>query len=170
MTSFGGIRRAALVIALLVLAACGPRPQPQSGGGKVTGGTGGTGATGGGTGGTAPPVGTPTGTGVARDIGCLAPTCAFHAGTGTYFTCQSGGAGTCFHFGAACTPEGACMYDPAARSYKQCQRAVEGTCEAWGAACAPANKCMFDARDNLHRTCEAVSGGTCTRFGALCAP
>jgi hypothetical protein len=111
-----------------------------------------------------------TGSGTARDIGCLKPSCAFHAGASGYFTCQSGGAGTCFHFGAPCTPEGACMYDAAARSYKQCTKPVEGNCQAWGSACAPASKCMFDARDNLHRTCDSIDGGACKKFGALCAP
>ncbi len=101
----------------------------------------------------------PAGTVAVRDIGCLAPTCAFHAGTSAYF-----------HFGAPCTPESACMYDAAARSYKQCTKPLEGACLTWGAACAPASRCMFDARDALHRTCEAVDGGACKRYGALCAP
>ena len=105
-----------------------------------------------------------------RDIGCLKPTCVFHAGAAAYFTCQSGGAGTCFHFGSSCTPESACMYDPAAKSYKLCTKPVEGACTAWGGACAPASKCMFDAADGLHHTCDSVDGGTCKKFGALCAP
>lgn len=109
-------------------------------------------------------------TGPLRDIGCLTPTCAFHPGTGTYFTCTSSGAGTCFHFGPACNPSDGCMYDPAARTYKLCTANSEGKCQAWGAACAPASKCMFDARDGLHRQCEAIAGGGCSRYGALCAP
>ena len=73
-------------------------------------------------------------------------------------------------YNAACTPELACMYDPAARSYKQCTKPVEGVCQAWGPACAPASKCMFDPTDNLHRECADVSNGSCKRFGALCTP
>jgi len=107
---------------------------------------------------------------VLKDIGCLQPTCAYHAGTNAYFTCLSGGAGTCFHFGAACTPAGSCMYDATSRGYKQCTKVVEGTCQAWAAACAPATKCMFDPASGLHHTCDDLSGGTCKRFGALCAP
>ncbi|HLL21157.1 MAG TPA: hypothetical protein VK427_03450 [Kofleriaceae bacterium] len=121
-------------------------------------------------GGTKPTSTTPSGPSVVKDIGCLKASCAFHAGAAGYFTCQSGGAGTCFHFGAACTPENACMYDPAVKSYKQCTKPVEGTCQVWAAACAPPSKCMFDATDNLHKTCDSVDGGTCKKFGALCAP
>jgi len=105
-----------------------------------------------------------------RDIGCLKPTCVFHAGAAAYFTCQAGGAGTCFHFGSPCTPDGTCMYDPAAKSYKQCTKPVEGTCAAWGGACAPATKCMYNAADGLHHTCDSVDGGSCKKFGALCSP
>ncbi len=111
-----------------------------------------------------------TGAVAIKDIGCLAPSCAFHAGAGAYFTCQSSGAGTCFHFGAPCTPANACMYDPAAKSYKVCQKPIEGTCQTWGAACAPASKCMYDATALAHRTCDAIDGGACQRYGALCAP
>jgi len=111
-----------------------------------------------------------TGPTVVRDIGCIKPSCAFHAGGAAYFTCQSGGAGTCFHFGATCTPQNGCMYDPATKSYKLCTKPVEGTCQAWGGACAPTSKCMFDATDNMHRTCDALDGGSCKKFGALCSP
>jgi hypothetical protein len=104
------------------------------------------------------------------DVGCLTPSCAFHAGTATYFTCLAGGAGACFHFGAPCTPADSCMFDPADKTYKSCARAVEGQCQQWGAACAPAAGCMFDPQDGLHHHCEQVSGGTCARYGALCAP
>ena len=104
------------------------------------------------------------------DIGCLVPTCVFHAGAGAYFTCLAGGAGTCFHFGASCAPADQCMYDPADRRYKQCGRASEGVCLAWGQACAPARKCMFSASDGLHHQCEEVADGSCKRYGALCAP
>ena len=107
---------------------------------------------------------------VLKDIGCLTPTCVYHAGVNRYLACQSGGSGTCFHFGAACTPDGACMYDASSRGYKQCTKVAEGTCSAWGAACAPASKCMFNPADNLHHKCEDVGGGTCKRYGALCAP
>jgi len=152
------------LILLVLVAACGTPPAPRRAGTETAG-------TGAGTV-TKPgdPQRPPATTGPIKDVGCLAPTCAFHAGAAAYFTCQSGGAGTCFHFGAPCTPADACMYDPVARSYKQCTQATEGTCQAWGAACAPASKCMFDATDNMHRTCEAVDGGTCKRYGALCAP
>jgi hypothetical protein len=108
--------------------------------------------------------------GEAPDIGCLTSTCVFHGGGAGYFTCLAGGNGTCFHFGAACTPADACMFDPTANAYKQCTKPGDGTCLAWGAACAPASKCMYDARNKLHHTCEQVSGGTCARYGALCSP
>ena len=103
-------------------------------------------------------------------IGCPTPSCVFHAGAAAYFTCLAGGAGACFHFGAACAPADACMYDPADRTYKHCARMTEGACEQWGAACAPASKCMFSAADGLHHTCDDVAGGGCKRYGALCAP
>src|SRR5262245_23513706 len=48
---------------------------------------------------------------VLRTIGCPVPTCVLHPNHGTYFTCLNGGAGTCFHFGGPCVPDGACMYD-----------------------------------------------------------
>lgn len=106
------------------------------------------------------------------DVGCLQPSCAFHAGAAAYFTCLAGGAGACFHFGGPCTPPDACMYDPAARAYKACARPVEGRCQQWGAACAPAGGCMFDPKDGLHHHCDQVdpAHGTCAAYGALCAP
>jgi hypothetical protein len=154
------------LLLIFVLVGCGNPPVPQrpTGAGSGPGQTG-TVAT---TGGTKPATpGAPT---TVRDIGCLKPSCVFHAGAAAYFTCQSGGAGTCFHFGSTCTPDSACMYDAAAKSYKLCTKPVEGACTAWGAACAPASKCMFDARDGMHHTCDSVDGGTCKKFGALCAP
>jgi len=147
----------------LLAAACGNPPEVKkptgTGSGSGTGTTGGSGGptTGGG----------PT---VLRDVGCPTFTCAYHAGVNQYFTCLSGGAGACFHFGAACVPDASCMYDATSRSYKTCTKGAEGTCQAWGAACAPASKCMFDATDNLHRHCDDLAGGTCKKFGALCAP
>lgn len=113
---------------------------------------------------------TPAIAAVVPVVGCPTPSCAFHAGAGAYFTCLAGGAGACFHFGAACAPADGCMYDPAARAYKQCARAIEGTCAAWGAACAPGARCMFNPADGLHHHCDDVSGGSCRRYGALCAP
>jgi len=118
---------------------------------------------------TTPPAGGAPVLGVP-DVGCLAPTCAYHAGGAGYFTCLSGGAGACFHYGAPCSPADACMYDPADQKYKHCASIVEGTCKQWGAACAPASKCMFSASDGLHHTCDDIDGGTCKRYGALCAP
>jgi hypothetical protein len=106
----------------------------------------------------------------ARDVPCPAPTCAYHAATASYFTCLSGGAGTCFHFGARCTPADACMYDSTDRTYKKCTNAVEGTCRTWAAACEPPTKCMFDPADGLHHHCDDAGGGTCKHWGALCAP
>jgi hypothetical protein len=121
--------------------------------------------------GSATVVATGSGSGIVPDVGCLAPSCAYHAGTATYFTCLAGGAGACFHFGGPCTPTDNCMYDAQARNYKQCSRAVEGTCAQWGAsACAPASACMFDPDDSLHHHCEDIAGGACRKFGALCAP
>lgn len=107
---------------------------------------------------------------VVPDIGCLATTCAFHAGAAAYFTCLSGGAGACFHFGAPCAPADGCMYDPADRTYKTCASPIEGTCKAWGAACAPRTACMFDPADGLHHHCDDIAGGVCHHYGALCAP
>jgi hypothetical protein len=106
----------------------------------------------------------------APDVGCLTATCAYHQNTATYFTCLAGGAGMCFHFGAACTPSESCMIDAADRTYKKCAAPVEGTCAQWGAACAPANACMFAFDDGLYHHCDEVAGGTCKRYGALCAP
>lgn len=104
------------------------------------------------------------------DVGCLQPTCAFHAGAAAYFTCLAGGAGACFHFGGPCAPADGCMYDPADRTYKTCSKPVEGQCSQWGAACAPASACMFDPADGLAHHCDQVTGGTCAHYGALCAP
>lgn len=154
--------RIVLVITLFALACGGPR-KPVQPDGKGTGTTTGGGAVTGGS-------GQRTSPGAMKDIGCHVASCAYHPGTASYFTCQSGGAGTCFHFGAACTPEGACMFDAQSRSYKTCTTPVEGTCTAWGAACAPASKCMFDPTDRLHKKCDDIAGGTCKRYGALCAP
>jgi hypothetical protein len=164
----------AFVVAALVTVGCGTPPDPKhptagsagapSGGGAGKRGGGGAKRGGGGGAKRGQPEPTP------RDIGCLVPTCVYHAGANAYFACQSGGAGTCFHFGAACTPAGACMYDAASRSYKQCTKVIEGACNAWGAACAPASKCMFNPADSLHHTCEDIVGGTCKRYGALCTP
>jgi hypothetical protein len=160
------------VVAAAVTIGCGAPPDPKhptgpgsTGGGGGTGG-GGTAKRGGGGG---------TGAGGAsdpkpKDIACLVPSCVYHAGVNAYFACQSGGAGTCFHYGPACTPAAACMYDAAARSYKQCTKVSEGTCGAWGAACAPESRCMFNPADGMHHACDDVSGGTCKRYGALCAP
>lgn len=106
----------------------------------------------------------------APDVGCLTATCAFHQATATYFTCLAGGAGVCFHFGAACVPPEDCMIDPTDRTYKQCAAPVEGACTQWGAACAPKSACMFSFDDGLYHHCDAVSGGRCTKYGALCAP
>jgi hypothetical protein len=107
---------------------------------------------------------------IAPDVGCLTATCAYHQGTATYFTCLAGGAGVCFHFGAACTPAESCMIDAADRTYKKCTSPVEGTCTQWGTACAPANACMFSFDDGLYHHCDEVAGGSCKRYGALCAP
>lgn len=164
-----------LAVAALVTFGCGTPPDPKhpTGGGAAAGsgdaakpdpgpgdrGTGGGSAAKGGQPDRAP-----------KDIPCLVPTCVYHAGVNAYFSCQSSGAGTCFHYGPACTPASACMYDAASRSYKQCTKVSEGACAAWGGACAPASRCMFNPADNLHHTCEDVSGGTCKRYGALCAP
>jgi hypothetical protein len=106
----------------------------------------------------------------APDVGCLTATCAYHQGTATYFTCLAGGAGVCFHFGAACTPSESCMVDATDKTYKQCANPVEGTCSQWGAACAPANRCMFSFDDGMYHHCDDVAGGGCKRYGALCAP
>ena len=112
----------------------------------------------------------PATTAAAPDIGCATTTCVFHAGAAAYFTCLSGGAGACFHFGGPCTPADGCMYDPADHTYKQCARAVEGQCAQWASACTPKSACMFDPGDGLHHHCDDAGGGTCRKYGALCAP
>ena len=153
-----------LFVLALALTACGPKPAAIKQGG-------GAGQSGGSAAGGSPQ--TPSGSGPVGkipDVGCLAPTCAYHAGATGYFTCMAGGAGTCFHFGAPCTPKDNCMYDASDRTYKQCARAVEGMCQQWGAACAPASACMFSASDGLHHKCDDVAGGSCKKYGALCAP
>jgi hypothetical protein len=119
---------------------------------------------------------TPTGQGSANvavnapDVGCLTATCAYHQNTATYFTCLAGGAGMCFHFGAACTPSESCMVDASDHKYKTCANPVEGTCAQYGAACAPANHCMFSFDDGLYHTCDSAGDGQCKHYGALCAP
>ena len=107
---------------------------------------------------------------MAPDVGCLAPSCVFHAGGGAYFTCLAGGAGACFHFGGPCAPADGCMYDPSTHDYKHCAHPVEGMCTQWGAACAPASGCMFDPASGLHHHCDEIAGGSCKRYGALCSP
>lgn len=152
-------------VLLIALAACGPKSTDVKTGG---GGAGGAHITGTSAGSTKPPGTGPLGP--APDVGCLTPTCAYHAGANGYFTCLSGGAGACFHFGGPCTPGDSCMFDAADRTYKQCARVLEGVCQQWGAACAPSSRCMFSPADNLHHACDEIAGGTCKRYGALCAP
>ena len=162
-----------LAITVLLMACGHPATTGTSTAGKPTRGTKIV-PTGGG-GNVKPAGGAGTGSGAAAvanapGLGCPVPSCAFHAGFGTYFTCTSGGGGACFHYGPACTPADACMFDPGDRTYKQCSKASEGTCQAWGAACAPTTKCMFSPQDGYHHHCDDVSGGTCKRYGAFCAP
>jgi hypothetical protein len=148
-----------LCVLVIALAACGPKPDPKTGGTAKQGGAGS---------GSGKPTAGPVGS--VPDVGCLQPSCAFHAGANGYFTCLAGGAGACFHFGGPCTPKDSCMFDAADRTYKQCARGVEGTCQQWGAACAPANACMFSPTDSLYHRCDDVAGGSCKKYGALCAP
>jgi hypothetical protein len=153
-----------LLFLAFALVACGPKSTDVKTGGSGAGGhpmvAVGSGS--------AKPAAEPVG--ALRDVGCLTPSCAYHAGANAYFTCLSGGAGACFHFGGPCTPKDSCMYDAADGTYKQCARAVEGTCQAWGSACAPASACMFSPADGLHHHCDEIAGGTCKRYGAPCAP
>jgi hypothetical protein len=148
---------------VLVLAACGNPPDVKKPTGGGSGSSGQVGTSGGG------PT-KPTAGGTIKDVGCPSFSCAYHAGVGQYFTCLSGGAGACFHFGGACMPDNNCMYDSASKTYKTCSKGAEGLCQTWGAACAPANKCMIDPTDGLSRTCDDPATGSCKRFGALCAP
>jgi hypothetical protein len=157
------LRPIVLVIALI---ACGPKPDPKTGG-SGAGGAGGNGS-GAGSGSAKQTGGGPVGS--VPDVGCLKPSCAYHAGANGYFTCLSGGSGACFHFGGPCMPKDSCMYDVADRTYKQCARGVEGMCQQWGAACAPASACMFSPADGLHHKCDELAGGSCKKSGALCAP
>jgi hypothetical protein len=159
--------RHVIVMVVALIAGCGHPADPKHAGPPVIG--------------TTKPVApikpAPTGAGAGSQVavvlpvvGCPSPTCVFHAGASGYFTCLSGGAGACFHFGAPCEPPDACMYDPSDRSYKHCARASEGTCQQWGVACAPATRCMFNPSDGLHHQCDEIAGGGCKRYGALCAP
>jgi hypothetical protein len=156
---------ASLVVVVLVVAACGPKTTEVKNGGD---GAKGHKVAGTGSGSATPPGPGPVGT--VPDVGCLQPSCAYHAGANGYFTCLAGGAGACFHFGGPCTPKDSCMFDAADRTYKQCSRAVEGTCQQWGGACAPASACMFSPADGLHHKCDDIAGGSCKKYGALCAP
>lgn len=119
---------------------------------------------------TKPPPDAKPGDPVLPDIGCLTTSCAYHTGGNVYLTCLAGGAGVCFHFGAACTPPDACMFDATDKTYKTCKTPVEGTCTAWAAACNPASKCMVDPASGIYKHCDAPSGGKCPAFGAVCAP
>jgi hypothetical protein len=156
-----------VIVALVAFAACGSgKPQVTSaGGGTKTTGTqttaGGQGTSGGQH--DAPP-------GKVPDVGCLQPSCVYHAGTGGYFSCLAGGAGLCFHYGAPCAPADACMFDGSDGLYKQCGSIVEGRCAQWGSACAPASGCMYSPADGLHHACAASTGGACKQYGAPCAP
>jgi hypothetical protein len=108
---------------------------------------------------------------IVPEVGCPNPTCVFHAGAAAYFTCLSGGAGICFHFGGPCAPADGCMFDPQQRTYRSCAKVVEGTCAQWNAnTCAPASACMFDPDDGLHHHCDNIADGTCRKYGVLCAP
>jgi hypothetical protein len=143
----------------------GGKPQVASaGGGARTTGT----QTTAGTHGTTGQLDTPAGK--VPDVGCLQPSCAYHAGTGGYFSCMAGGAGLCFHYGAPCSPRDGCMFDSIDGLYKQCTSIVEGRCARWGGACVPASGCMYSPADRMHRACAASSGGACQQYGASCAP
>jgi len=163
-TRYNACVRHAVVLALILLVGCGTParkgPEGPTGRGSGSGAQAGSGAS---SGSGSTPI-------AVRDVGCPAPSCAYHAGTATYFTCTSSGSGACVHFGPPCRPADACMYDATSRTYKQCATSSEGTCAQWGQACSPASKCMFDPKDGYHRQCDEVSAGTCKRFGALCAP
>jgi len=103
-------------------------------------------------------------------IACGGVGCVYHPGARGYFACLSGGAGTCFHFGAPCAPADSCLFDAADRRYKHCDQVVEGTCVRWGATCAPASACFYNPSDQLHHHCDAIKDGACARWGALCTP
>lgn len=114
--------------------------------------------------------GVAAGTTSRPEVGCLQPSCAYHAGSNAYFTCLAGGNGTCLHYGAPCTPAGNCMVDAADRTYKQCVKPDSGTCLEWGPLCTPPSACMFRFEDGMYRHCDEPEAGTCKRYGALCAP
>lgn len=168
------LRSSAAVLAVVVVSALAACPRSGPSGDGTGPGTG----SGSGTGATRPDAGLPdpaerrAGKPLLppEGVACPSPGCVYHAGAAGYFTCTSGGAGTCFHFGAPCAPADGCMYDAADGRYKTCADPVEGTCNAWGGACTPAGTCMFDARDGMHHSCEAVSDGKCTKWGSLCDP
>jgi hypothetical protein len=156
-----------VLVGLFVIAACGghtPEPVHNGAGSNAPSGSN-----------TAPiAMGSAVGSAaIVPEVGCPNPTCAFHAGAGSYFTCLSGGAGICFHFGGPCAPSDGCMFDPQTRAYRSCAKPVEGSCAQWSTTtttCAPANACMFDPDDGMHHHCEQISGGSCAKYGALCAP
>lgn len=101
---------------------------------------------------------------------CGAKPCVLHLGAGTYHECLSGGAGTCFHYGALCVPDGGCMLDPASKTFRQCAEPGEGRCVRFGDPCTPQGSCLVDPKDGLYRACTAVDAGRCTQYGDLCDP
>lgn len=155
--------RLAPVLALaLVSAGCpsgGQTPDPARGGGKpVVADAGVDGAE---PGAELPPISSPT---------CGDQPCVMHLGAGTYHLCLAGGAGTCFHYGALCTPDGACMLDPASKTFRHCAEPGEGRCARFGDPCSPQGSCLIDPADGMHRECSAVAAGRCTQYGDLCDP
>jgi hypothetical protein len=158
------VHRLVVIVIVVVAFACGGHtPEPVRNTGNVTAhaGSGSVVATG-------PAAGSAA---IVPEVGCPNPTCAYHPGAAAYFTCLSGGAGACFHFGGPCAPSDGCMFDPQQHAYRPCAKPVEGTCTAWNAgSCAPASGCMFDPDDGLHHHCDQLGNGACAKYGALCAP
>lgn len=106
----------------------------------------------------------------ADGIACAQPRCIYHVGADAYHACLAAGAGTCFHFGPACTPGGSCMFDKASATYRACSKVDEGRCLAFGAPCEPEGKCYFNPDDLRHHACDNPSAGKCLAYGAPCEP
>lgn len=96
--------------------------------------------------------------------------CMFHQGAGGYFSCLSGSDGQCFHFGGVCTPDDACVPDPASGEHRSCENFTEGRCDRLGAACKPEGTCVYDSKEHRYRSCTKTIKGGCQSFGATCEP
>jgi hypothetical protein len=63
----------------------------------------------------------------------------YDPGARAYKQCAHPVEGTCSHFGAACAPRSACMFNPADGLHHHCDDPdpSSGACRRYGAPCAP---------------------------------